>query len=153
MNGALIGGMICSLVVGLAIGTLIGAVILRAAISLYNALVGGRDSSSSVPEPDFSRACVITFVTTLVQWGVGFVLALVMGAGVEAGAEQERVNWTQQLIAAPVSLIVMAALLSSMLPTTFGRALLVSICYWVVVILIVIVFVLIGVVVGFSLAG
>ena len=64
------------MVFGVAIGTLIGAIILRAACSFYNKLAGGAGSPSAVPEPTFSKAAGISFVTMLVNFGIGMVLAL-----------------------------------------------------------------------------
>ena len=43
------------LLAGLAVGTLVGAVLLRAAVALYNRMAGGARSPRGVPEPDFTR--------------------------------------------------------------------------------------------------
>ena len=45
-GGAEIGGVLCGLVFLVLLGTVVGAVILRAAIALYNALAGGATSAS-----------------------------------------------------------------------------------------------------------
>lgn len=83
--------MLCGLVVGVALGTLIGAVILRAAIALYNKMAGGPKSPSSVPEPAFGKAMWITFATTLVQLVAGFLVGLVTGAG--GGGSRRASGW------------------------------------------------------------
>ena len=85
VDGAAIGGFLCVLVVGLLIGTLIGAIILRAAVSLFNKMAGGADSEGAVPEPEFGKAMGITFVTTLVNMVAGFMIGLVIGGAAAAG--------------------------------------------------------------------
>jgi len=143
--GAFIGGMVCGLIIGVAIGTLIGAVILRAACWLYNKLVGGADSPSAVPEPDFNKAVIICFVAALVQFGLGMVLGL---AGVAAQLGPTMVN----CISVPLSFLVTAAMLSAMLPTTFPRALLVALLQFVVIIVIVLVLFMVAMMLGVGLA-
>src|SRR3954449_2017848 len=114
------------MVIGCAIGALIGAVILRAGISLYNRMA---QPGNSVPEPLFGRAALIMFVTTLVNAGVGLVLGMILGGVTSAAnADQQSTKIIINLISFPVSMGVMAAMLSQMLPTTFGRALLVTLC-------------------------
>jgi hypothetical protein len=46
------------------------------------------------------------------------------------------VSAVAQLISFPVSLLIMAAMLAGMLPTTFGRAILVTLCYMLIVLLV-----------------
>lgn len=134
---------IVPIIIALGLGSLIGAVILRAAISMYNALGGGPDSYASVPEPDFGEAMGIVFVTYLVQVVAGMALGFVLGNAGMAGREDAL---KLQLISLPISLLVMAGMLSMMLPTTFGRGLLVAICQIIVSLLIV------GVLVGIFMA-
>lgn len=145
MDGSALGGMICGLVFGLLIGTVVGAVILRAAISLYNKMAGGAGSPSSVPEPQFGKAMGIVAVTCIVNMMVGFVIGLVVGgaaggAGTAGAGGADAAKGAQliaQSIAIPASLLVMAGMLSALLPTTFGRALLVTLCQLLVCLLIV----------------
>jgi hypothetical protein len=146
-NDVPLGGLLCGLLIGaIAIGTLIGASFLRAAIALYNRMAGGAKSPSSAPEPAFGKAMEITFVTNLVQWVGGIVIGLVIGAGAPAfRVLGQGVDVVALLVSFPVSLLVMAGMLSAMLPTTFGRAFLVTLCYMLVVLLVV------GVVVAIAL--
>ena len=126
-----IAGFLCAMGTFLVIGTLIGAVILRTACWLYNTFVGGRKTSRSVPEPDFGKAMGIAFVTWLVNVGVSFAIGFVVG-GTAAAMGQARSNAPvaiAQLISIPPSLLVLAGLITAMLPTTFGRALLVALIY------------------------
>jgi len=133
VDGAQVVGMLIGFVIGMTIVVLIGAVILRAAISLYNRMA----SASQVPEPTFGKALLITLVTMLVNFVVSLVLNMVVGgAGAAANANEQAVGGMAQLLSLPVSLCVLAFMLSTMLPTTFGRGFLVSLCnllIWIVV--------------------
>jgi hypothetical protein len=124
--GQALAGMLCFMGVALVIGTLIGAIILRAACSLFNKFAGGESASGAVPEPSMGSAMAITFVTTLVNMAVGFVLGLALqGAGPNQAASQAIIN----LISIPISLLVFAGMVTVMLPTTFGKGLLIALLY------------------------
>jgi hypothetical protein len=147
MGAAVIAGMLC----GLLIGTLIGAVILRAACWLYNKMAGGPKSPSAVPEPEFGRAMLIVFVTAIVQMGVGFVLGLVIGGGAAATgqADNPSMRLLPSLIGLPLGFLVMAGMLTAMLPTTFPRALLVALLeYFVIIVIAVIIVVFFALIFG-----
>jgi hypothetical protein len=119
-----------------AIASLIGAVLLPATCALYNKIARGRQGPTSVPEPSMGKAMGITFVATLSNAVLAFFILLVMAAVAgAAGARQRNAALMAQLIPLPVSLLVMAGVLSGMLPTTFGRALLVTLLYLVVAVL------------------
>jgi hypothetical protein len=110
--GAILGGLLC----GVLFGTLIGGVFLRAAVALYNKLAGGAQSPSSVPEPLLGKAMGITFVTTLVNAVAGFVIGLATGAGAAAtGVGGRGAGLVAQLISFPMSLLIMAAMLTVVL--------------------------------------
>jgi hypothetical protein len=137
-DGAILGGLLCALVVGVAVGTLIGAVFLRAAIALYKKLTGGASSPWSVPEPDLGSAMWITFAASLAQMVVGALIGAAVGSGTSSpGARGQGHDLVAQLISFPVGLLVMAAVLSAKLPTTFGRAILVTLCYVLITLLVV----------------
>jgi hypothetical protein len=145
-EGAAIGGPLCALVIGVAIETFIGAVILRAAVSLYNKMAGVASSPSGVPEPAFGKAMSITFAISVMQMIAGLIITgLFRGDG--AGARGRFVDLVAQLICFPVSLLIMVQMLSTRLPTTLGRAFLVTFCYMLIVMLVVGVLVVIAVVV------
>lgn len=144
-----IGGFLCGLIFGLAIGTAIGAVILRAAISLYNSLAGGPDSDSSVPEPSFGEAMGIVFATSLVNLAVGFALVFALGPGMLGQGRDAQLR--AQLISLPISILVMTLMLSAMLPTTFLRALMVAVCQIIVSLLIIGVIVAVVLAVGLAI--
>jgi hypothetical protein len=153
-EGAAIGGLLSVLVIGVAVGTLIGAICLRAAVALYNKLAGGASSPSSIPEPALGKAMWISFATCVAQMVVGLFIGGVTGTGAtEAGAGEKGVN-VALLTSIPVSLLIQAAILSEKLPTTFGRAILVTLCDMLIVIFAVAVLVGIAVLVlGFALRG
>jgi hypothetical protein len=143
-QGAAIGVLLCALVIFVAVGTLIGAVFLRAAVALYNKLAalnnllaGGASPPSSVPEPALGKAMSITFAIAVVQFVVALLITgLFTGdrAGA-AGAQGQGVDMVAQLISFPVSLLIMVEMLSARLPTTFGRAFLVTLCTMLVTLL------------------
>jgi hypothetical protein len=145
-GAAIGGGLLCALVIGLSIETLIGAVFLRAAVALYNKMAGGAFSPGSVPEPAFGKAMWIIFTASVWQIVVaGLYICISTGAGpVAAGAGGKGVDGVAQLVSFPVGLLIMAAVLSEKLPTTFGRAILVTFCYTLMVLLVV------GVLVGIA---
>ena len=144
-EGAAIGGLLlCALFIGLSIETLIGAVFLRAAVNLYNKMAGGASSPGSVPEPAFGKAMWIIFDSTVMRIVVVGLLICISttGAGpVVPGAGGKGDHVVAQLISSPVSLLIMsllimAAVLSAKLPTTFGRAIVVTFCYMLVALLV-----------------
>jgi hypothetical protein len=135
-DGAAVGGLLCGLVIGIGLWTAVGAVFLRAGISFYNKFANELDSTRRVPEPTFGRAMGITFVSAFVNAVVGFVVGLAL-ANPTAAQDAAAKRWdalVPQLAAVPISLLVLSALLSAMLPTTFGRAVLVVFCYVLMVI-------------------
>src|SRR5262249_51103599 len=87
------GGVGCFWAFAVAFGTVTGARALRAACALYNKLPGGEGSPGSVPELPFGKAMGITFLTSLVNAVVGF-----------------------RLLSGLIGLLVMAALISALLP-------------------------------------
>jgi hypothetical protein len=132
VGGAPIAGVLIVFIVFFAIGVAIGAIILRAAVSMYNRFAG---PTSQVPEPDLGRAMLIVFVTFLVNLLAGFAVGVVFGLGA-AGHPDQNTKIIANFASLPVSFLVMAGMLSSMLPTTFGRAALVTICQYVISLLI-----------------
>lgn len=108
-SGSDFGVLLCLRVFGIIFGTVIGALFLRVGCLLHNKLTGGQGSPNSVPIPVLGKAMGITFVSALVNAipGFGFLSAL-------------------------VGLLVMAAMISALLPTTFARGILVSLCYLLV---------------------
>lgn len=123
-NGGAQALVLCDRELGIAFGTVVGAWFLRVACSLYNKLAGGKGTPGSVPEPLFVQALGITFVAALVH--------TVLGLG---------------LLSALVNLLVMAGMNALVLPTTFARGVLVTLCYVLVsfVVVVVLAFVVGGV--------
>ena len=154
-EGAAVGVLLCALVIAVAVGTLIGAVFLRAAVALYNKMAGGASSPGSVPQPAFGKAMWISFANCLAQIVLGFLIVGVTDTGATAaGARGQGVDMVAPLISFPVGLLIMAGILSAKLPTTFGRAILVTLCYMLLVLLVVGAFVGIAILVfGVALRG
>src|SRR5262245_50278033 len=136
-EGAALGWLLGALVIGFAVGTPIGAVILRAAVALYNKLAGGASSSSSVPAPAFGKAMWITFETSVWQLVASLLFFLLFTGDGAARARRQEVDMVAQLIFIPVSLLITVGVLSAKLPTTFGRAILVTLCEMLVVLVVV----------------
>jgi hypothetical protein len=145
-------GLLCALVIGLPIGTLIEAVFLRAAVALYNKMAGGASSPSRVPKPAFGKAMWISFANCLAQIVLGFLIVGVTDTGATAaGARGQGVDMVAPLISFPVGLLIMAGILSAKLPTTFGRAILVTLCYLLLSLLVVLLSLLVvGALVGLA---
>jgi hypothetical protein len=124
-----------------AIGILVSAMLLRAACWLYNKLAGGPGSPNAVPEPNFGKAILISFVTTLVNSGLGFFAGFV-------GTAAKMPPLLGQAIMAPAAFVVAVAMISGMLPTTLGRALLVALLHVAISLTIVLFFGLVIIVIG-----
>ena len=153
-EGAAVGVLLCALGIGVAVETLIEAVCLRAGVALYNKLAGGASSTSSVPEPAFGKAMWIIFATSLAQMVVGLLTGFSTGVGAGPPGAGEKGVDVVALVSFLVGLLIMAAVLSAKLPTTFGNAILVTFCYILVVLLVVGVLVGIPVfVLGVALSG
>jgi hypothetical protein len=122
-----------ALAVVIAIATLLGAVILRGAVALYNKLAG-RNSAYRVPEPSFAEALQIVFVTTLAQLAAAFFIGQFTETGlVVAAAHRGGIDAGVPLISFVVNQIILIVLLWLMLPTTLGRAIMVTLCYLLIV--------------------
>jgi hypothetical protein len=120
-------GVLIGLTCGLLIGTLVGAVILRAACSAFNKL---SQPQNHVPEPELSKAMLISFVTTVANWILSFIIGRIVGDALEADVMPPlQIQVIALLINLPTSTFVMAGINSLMLPTTFGRGLLVALLY------------------------
>ena len=123
----------CAMVIGLVAGTLFGAVFLRAAIALYNKMAGGASSSKRVPEPAVGSAMKIMFAILFFQMLIGFLIGDALGDGIAAvKVGEKKVDVVTLLISLSVSTYIMSMVLSVLLPTTFRRAFLVTLCYWLV---------------------
>jgi hypothetical protein len=137
-EAAVLGVLLGALVIGVAVGTVIDAVFLRAAVTLYNKLAGGASSARSVPEPALGKAMWITFATFLAQIVVGGLLGLGTSARpTAAGAWGRAVDGVDPLILVVVNFLITVGMLSAKLPTTFGRAFLVTVCHLLVVLLVI----------------
>jgi len=131
-KGASIGVSLQALLMVAVIASIIGAFVLPPICALYNKFAGS--SRPAVPEPSMSQAMRIMFVSALVNGVVGFLIGWVITAwGSAAGARPLNVHIITLVITLPICLLTMAGILAGLLPTTFGRALLVTLLYLLVV--------------------
>jgi len=120
----------------LVVAVFVGAVLLRIAIALYNAMVGGASSPNRVPVPEFEKVALIVFFTAAVQLIGGLIVMRVMATGaIVTGLDGKIVGAVASLICLAFYILVVPMILSAKLPTTFTRAMLVTMCYLLVVVL------------------
>lgn len=130
--------MLFVLVFGLAVGTLIAAIIFRAACWLHNKLARLANSPVLVPEPGFGRAIGVVLAAAFLHLVVSLPIAFTLPA--------ELSPVIQHLIFQPIGLLTMAVATTAILPTGFGKGILIALLCWVVLILSAV-----GVVVGIAL--
>jgi hypothetical protein len=160
-SAAFLGGVLCAYGIAFCIWGVLSAAVLKGAIALYNAMVGGERSERGVPSPTFGKAFVIVFVTTLLNLAIGVGLLLAANAGASsasarASSDHQRIvsMLASQAISYPLGLIIMAGMISSFLPTTLGRAFLVTLCHFLIAVVIVLgLAVGVGVLVGVGVGG
>ncbi|WP_417381300.1 hypothetical protein [Gimesia sp.] len=129
--------LLCLLVVVLPISLLIGAVILRASVSLFNKFAGfEEDSYYRVPEPTMLHAMGMLLLITIANGIVGFMFGAIAGTSglVQVGPQgvDPAGKLLLNLVTLPISFMIFSAILSSMLPTTFKRAMGVVLCQYLI---------------------
>jgi len=153
--------LLCVLVVAIPIGLMIGAVVLRAAVSLFNKFAGTSEvdetgeSFGLVPEPSMLKAVGILLITGVANFMIGLILSVLASVVGLLQAGPEGLNPGNQIIlnlaSLPFTFIVSSALLSALLPTTFKRGMGVALCQYIVSILLGLVIGLIVIIVGLAL--
>jgi len=138
-DGLSIGYLVVLFLVVVIAGLTIGAALLYGAIGLFNRLVG---KDQHVPTPTFGRAFQIVFtvwlLNLLVSIGIGLVLAGV--GGLESGSDSAgAARIISNVVAAPLGFLILAAMISSQLPTSFGRAIAIAALYCALAVLVAIV--------------
>lgn len=124
----------CFFLVTVVAGTLLGPMLLRFAVYLYNKMAG-LDSCDGVREPEFLKALAITILAALIELVSGFLLGGMLGTS--AGATQHQAANLARILSIPIGVFALTAFLVMTLPTSFGRAFLVSLLYLVMSIVIV----------------
>ena len=148
MNEAIAGMALIGALITALIGTVVQAVILRAAVAMYNRLSGANkpteydeegipyaksaDAFEGVPEPSMPQAMGICFAVVMINTVVGFVARVLEN---EAAFDLGTVLIIR-FSGAALSLFVMAAVLASALPTYFNHAIMVTLCHLLISILI-----------------
>jgi hypothetical protein len=127
---------LATLLAAVTLGSLIWAFWVWAGIALYNSLVN--HPSTRVPQASLSKCYQVSFMSGLVQVFVGFFLATsTFVTGALAGLGPIEAAVLAQLMGLPLGVLTMAALLSALLPTSFGRGILVSLCVTVITVIVV----------------
>lgn len=133
----MLAGILCLVVFAVAFGLLVGAVIFRAACSIYNRLC---QPENRVPDPSFGKAMLIAFVSGVAQNIVGVVIGFAIGiASAGVGLDEDVASIAAGLVSIPFSLLISAAINAWLLPTTFGRGLMVALVQLAIVITVVLV--------------
>jgi len=83
--------------------------------------VAGYRQDTVIPEPSFGSAYLMVLAQLILGVVVGFVIGLAIGAALGAEA-----SWLASVLSLVVGVGINAVVLSSMLPTTFKRGMLVS---------------------------
>jgi len=121
-----------ALFVLLTVCSLIGGLILRASITLFNKLAGNR-GKALIPEPGIPKAIGITLATFIVNAGVGLLIGQLLGGTAQLFGKgptyPQFVAGTVSSVAAILTMVVMLAL---SLPASLPRALLVTLCNYVI---------------------
>ncbi len=129
MQAAHAGGALCGTIFAVVFITFVGAFLLRVGVYLFNTLAGGDSSSQSVPNPTTGKAIMILLVTFTIQVLAMIIMGIVIHGGVPThGLIATGAKPFVQLISTLLFLFISALMLAIMLPTTFGRAVLVTFC-------------------------
>ena len=107
---------VLSAVVGFVVSLLITSAVLCVAVAIVDKMIG------DIPQLGFGKSLVINVVTLVVS---GLILAL-----------GSVISYYLSIFTFPVELLVMSAMVSWMLPTSFGRAALVVLCWFLIFIVI-----------------
>lgn len=127
-TGAAFGNFLLVAVIFLTVATLVGVFMLRIAIAIYNRIAS---VSNRVPVPGYKRAALITFITVAVQWVGREIVVDLVDLGIAMTGSNERVpDFFVRYVSLPLGFFAMVLLMTALLPTTFVRALLVTLCDW-----------------------
>lgn len=87
-------------------------------------------ASQGVPEPELGTAMLIAFVSLLVNTAVNFGIRFTLSGGQAAfGGADLTAQIIASLISIPIGILVLGGMASAMLPTTFGKGMLVALLY------------------------
>lgn len=158
------GGFGCILVgLGLLVGLLVGAVIVRAAVSITNKLIGPirpeqvttgrieewewddepeeehprRKKEKAIPEPGVAKAMMIASTAGVTNAFIGLVIS-VLGEAFDADdpPTEEAAVILLAVFSLPFGFLSLTLILTAMLPTTFWRAALAAFVHYIVAIVI-----------------
>jgi hypothetical protein len=129
------GEFLLVILIGLIGTSLIGGLALWGTVQLYNLVVRSLRDSWGVPAMPFERACQVAFVVSLIDFALHEYIQVL---------SRPESRDLLELLLIPVSFLSVALMVCFRLPTGFGRAVLITVCY--VPVIAVIVAVLVGLV-------
>jgi hypothetical protein len=101
---------------------------------------GRTASPGKIPEPTIGQAMMIVLIAGIVNAVAGFGVGVVIGiAGAGANMDPDMIQIVAQLVGLPVGFLIMSGMLTALLPTSFGRACLVTLFQYLIVIAIAVV--------------
>ncbi len=117
--------------------SVVNACFLRLALAWYNRLVGGTYSEAAVATPSFVGAMGIAAVILLLSFGARFATRTVVGlTAVSMGATPLVGSLIATLVAVGLVYLIITGVLTSTLSTTFGRAALITLLYYTIILII-----------------
>jgi hypothetical protein len=128
-TGELIAVILCVLGTLVLLGLPLTALVIRAAVRIFNRFAGSPKIPALVPLPSLTKGMLIALIASVVNVAVYVTATFATGALSTYGQPNPQMSFTAWLISSPISLLVLAALLTTLLPTTFSRALLITFCY------------------------
>lgn len=122
--------MLCVFAIALPAALAISAVLVRAGCAVYNAMSA---PEQQVPAPAFGTALLVAIPMVAVKLGVRTVLAVAFVAAFGADPRLERtIKLASTVISLPLAILATGALAAWLLPTSFGRGLLVTLAAYAV---------------------
>ena len=130
-----IAATLCGLAFLILLGLLFTSLVIRTAVSIFNRLAGSPKTPALVPLPSLAKGMLIGFTASVLNVAIYATSAFATGALSTDREPNPQMSFTAWLISSPLSLLVLACLLTGLLPTTFPRALLITLCYVLLAIL------------------
>lgn len=139
----------CGILVAIPIGFLIGSLILRAAVWISNKILGPRQESfdedeyedeeeytgsrrRSIPQPTIGQGMMVVLLYAIINFGAQMMVKAAMIGAAAPALVRGGVEILAALIGMPISFLVMAWMCTALLPTSFGRACLVVLFYFLI---------------------
>ncbi len=142
----MLGGILCTILVVIPIIIAVSAIVLRAAVTGFNKM---SSPDNAVPEPSFMKAMGIAAASTIVSYMVNFAIGFLgAGAMIAGGANPMQAQIIIILISLPAGFLVVAGMLTAMLPASFGKSMIITLLYYLIAIAIAVFFAVVVFAVG-----